>query len=276
MFGNLIESGSHRADLKRKGKFFLGATLFYSLLLAATGVGSIYAYNARIDDAGDYEILAIMRFSPIETRPERREEPRPAAASNNREQQFATRRGDISVVTPYHEDRIASKDAKDVGARTPVRIDTYDSDPSSTGGPARTNYTGPGGGVPFDGGNGPAVTESTTPPPPAARVTPTPAPPRDNKPVRVSSEVLVGKALSKPAPPYPAVAKQIGMQGSVAVQVLIDEQGHVVSAKATSGPPLLLAAAVQAAYKATFIPTKLSGEPVKVTGVITYNFVLNK
>jgi protein TonB len=57
---------------------------------------------------------------------------------------------------------------------------------------------------------------------------------------------------------------------------LIDEQGHVVSAKAASGPPLLLSAAVQAAYKATFTPTLLSGRPVKVTGVITYNFVLNK
>src|SRR3954468_17226086 len=43
MFSNLIESGSHTADLKRKGRFLLGTTLFYALLLAATGVGSIYA-----------------------------------------------------------------------------------------------------------------------------------------------------------------------------------------------------------------------------------------
>lgn len=275
MFSNLIESGSHRADLKRKGKFFLAATLFYTVLLAATGVGSIYAYNARLDDTSDYEILAVMRFSPSDDRPlPRREGPRPAA-SNNHEQQFATRIGEISVITPLHGDRVASDGAKDVGARVPVRVDTYNSDPASTGGPARTNYTsersGPGEGT------GPAVNgEVGTPPPPPAHVTPTPAPPQHTGPVRLTSEILIGKAISKPAPPYPAIAKQIGMQGSVAVQVLIDEQGHVLSAKATSGPPLLLAAAVQAAYKATFIPTKLSGEPVKVTGVITYNFVLNK
>ncbi|HKG15633.1 MAG TPA: hypothetical protein VKB12_20095, partial [Pyrinomonadaceae bacterium] len=123
MFNSLVESGSHRADLRRKGKFFLGATAFYAVLLAVTGVGSIYAYNASIDDAGDLEIFTIMRFSPAEARPEpaRREEQRPATL-NNREQQYATRAGDISVVTPYHGNRVAPESAKDVGARTPVRI----------------------------------------------------------------------------------------------------------------------------------------------------------
>jgi protein TonB len=275
MFSNLIESGSHRADLKRKSKFFLGATAFYALLLAATGVGSIYAYNARIDDtSNDLEVLAIMRFTPAEARPERREEPRPAA-SNRREQQIATRIGDISVNTPYHSDRVAPESAKDVGARTPVRIGLVNSDPASTGGPVNMNYTGDPGRP--GGGDGPAVSGDTTPPPPA-HVTPTPAPvpAQHTGPVRLTSEVLTGKAINKPAPPYPLVAQQVGMQGSVAVQVLINEQGHVVNAKAASGPPLLLAAAVQAAYKATFTPTLLSGQPVKVTGVITYNFVLNR
>jgi protein TonB len=55
--------------------------------------------------------------------------------------------------------------------------------------------------------------------------------------------------------------------------VLIDENGSVVSASAVSGHPLLRAAAVQAARGARFSPTKLSGQPVKVSGVITYNFV---
>ena len=200
MFSNLIESGSHRADLKRKGKFFLGATLFYSVLLAATGVGSIYAYNARLDDTSDYEILAVMRFSPSDDRPvqTRHEEPRPASP-NNREQQFATRIGVISVNTPYHSDRVAPDSAKDVGARVPVRISNYDSDPASMGGPAHTNYTrGPGGG-PGDS-IGPAVSgDGTTPPP--AHITPTPAPPQHTGPLHLTSTVLTGKAISKPAPP---------------------------------------------------------------------------
>ena len=273
MFSNLIESGSHRADLKRKSKFFLGATAFYALLLAATGVGSIYAYNARIDDtSNDLEVLAIMRFSPEErAEPKRREEPRPAA-NNGHDQQFATRVGEISVITPLHGDRVASESAKDVGARVPVRIDTYNSDASSRGGPARTDYTASPDGGPGDG-NGPSVNGDATPPPPPAHVRPTPAP-TPPAVIHVTSSVLSSKVISKPAPPYPPLAKAAHVQGAVTVQFLIDEQGHVLNAKATSGHPLLQQAAIQAAYKATFTPTLLTGQPVKVTGVITYNFVL--
>jgi protein TonB len=59
----------------------------------------------------------------------------------------------------------------------------------------------------------------------------------------------------------------------VAVQVLIDEDGRVISANAVSGHPLLRGAAEQAARGARFSQTLLSGQPVKVSGVITYNFV---
>jgi TonB family protein len=64
------------------------------------------------------------------------------------------------------------------------------------------------------------------------------------------------------------------VQGMVSVQVLIDETGKVVSAKAVSGNPVLMPAAQQAAYGARFSPTKLGDQAVKVSGVITYNFVL--
>jgi protein TonB len=275
MFNSLVESGSHRADLRRKGKFFLGATAFYAVLLAVTGVGSIYAYNASIDDGSDLEVLSIIRFSPPEARPEpaRREEQRPASA-NNRDQQYATRVGEISVNTPYHSNRVASIGAKDVRGDVPVRLGDIDSDPASVGGPAHTNYTGPGGGGNSDA---PKVNDGgTTPPPPPAHPAPTPAPPRESKPLNVSTGVLVGKAVSKPAPVYPPLAKAAGAQGPVTVQVLIDEQGRVLSAKATGGHPLLQQAAVQTAYRWKFTPTMLSGQPVKVTGVVTYNFTLNR
>ncbi len=105
-------------------------------------------------------------------------------------------------------------------------------------------------------------------------VPPPPPVPTAGRPA-VSGGVLDGKAVSKPAPPYPQLAKASRAQGMVTVQVLVDEQGNVASAKAVSGHPLLQQAAVQAARNARFTPTLLSGQPVKVTGVITYNFVLN-
>ncbi len=91
-------------------------------------------------------------------------------------------------------------------------------------------------------------------------------------PRTISGGVLNGKAISLPKPPYPAAARSVNAAGSVSVQVLVDEKGEVVSANAVSGHPLLRPAAVQAARAARFTVTKLSGQPVKVSGVLTYNF----
>jgi TonB family protein len=89
----------------------------------------------------------------------------------------------------------------------------------------------------------------------------------------VSGGVLNGKAQSLPLPVYPPAAKAVGAGGAVSVQVLIDEDGNVSSASAISGHPLLRSAAVDVALQAKFAPTLLNGQPVKVNGVLTYNFV---
>ncbi|HEX3282528.1 MAG TPA: TonB family protein [Pyrinomonadaceae bacterium] len=89
----------------------------------------------------------------------------------------------------------------------------------------------------------------------------------------ISGGVLNSKAISLPKPPYPPVARAAQASGTVNVQVTVDEKGNVTSASAVSGHPLLRAAAIAAARQARFAPTKLSGTPVKVTGIIVYNFV---
>jgi hypothetical protein len=89
----------------------------------------------------------------------------------------------------------------------------------------------------------------------------------------ISGGVLNGKAIVLPKPEYPVDARTAGVAGSVAVQVTIDEMGMVIEARAVSGPPLLHQPSVNAALQARFSPTSLMGEPVKVTGVIVYNFV---
>lgn len=109
----------------------------------------------------------------------------------------------------------------------------------------------------------------TEPPPPAA-----PAPRPILKPV--SGGVLNGNALNLPAPLYPETAKRLRVSGLVTVEVVIDEMGKVISAVATGGPASLRDVAVQAALKARFSPTKLSGQPVKVAGLINYKFALSQ
>lgn len=97
-------------------------------------------------------------------------------------------------------------------------------------------------------------------------------------PKQISGGILNGKATSLPKPDYPASARAEKASGKVGVQVLIDEGGNVVSAKAVSGPENadLRLAAETAAMAAMFSPTTLSGNPVKVSGVITYDFVLSE
>ena len=92
----------------------------------------------------------------------------------------------------------------------------------------------------------------------------------------ISGGVLNGTAISLPPPTYPGAAKRMRAQGLVLVDVVIDENGKVLSAEATSGPAILRDAAVQAALRARFSPTTLSGMPVKVSGVINYKFTLTQ
>jgi len=101
---------------------------------------------------------------------------------------------------------------------------------------------------------------------------PSPGPKPILKPV--SGGVLNGTAVTLPPPLYPEAAKRMRTQGVVTVDVILDETGKVVSASASAGPTILRDAAVQAALKARFSPTKLSGQPVKVSGVINYKFAL--
>lgn len=88
----------------------------------------------------------------------------------------------------------------------------------------------------------------------------------------VEGGILNGKARSLPAPVYPHAAKAAGVRGTVYVRVTVDESGRVASAWSVGGPRLLQDAAVDAAREASFAPTLLSGRPVRVGGVITYNF----
>jgi|SRR5262245_61810664 len=84
-----------------------------------------------------------------------------------------------------------------------------------------------------------------------------------------------GSALKKVAPAYPPEAKEAHVSGKVQVQVTISEEGRVIEATAISGPELLREAAVRAAEQWIFKPTKLDGAPVKVQGILTFNFELD-
>ncbi len=263
MFNNLIESSSHKGEFKRRGSFFLFTTATYAVLFVAAGVASIYAYDARLEDQNTQYITML---SPIELdslQPTPATRPNEPARSNNR-QNYAERAVAMSNV---NDPRVApDKPSAAPNKNLPlpdhgiVRFTGRDLDLGS-GGPA-----GPGSGGQPVNPTGPVI-EIGTPPP---------APVEKPRPSMVHKRVINSEAISLPKPPYPPIARISGIQGVVSVQVVIDERGKVISAKAVSGHATLVAAAQQAALGARFSPTMLGDAPVKVSGVITYNFTLQR
>lgn len=276
MFDTLVESGSHKDDLARKGSFFLGTIIVYGAVLVAVAIGSVLLYDAHLENQ-NLELVTLVAPVPMQTAPEepkqqQKEEPKPAAAKTNEPQ--VSMRQEISVIAPVVKSQeVAKTTTKEIARNVPVVIGNRDFDAPPSSGPVGPigPATGGGGG---GGGTavGPVVKVEDDDPPPPPKPTPTPAPPKPK--TIVSGGVLNGKAISKPQPPYPAIAKAARASGTVTVQIVVDESGRVISASAVSGHPLLQQSAVAAARQARFSPTLLSGQPVKVSGVITYNFVL--
>ncbi len=257
MFDNLVESSSHKDDLSRKGSFIIVTLLIYTVLGVAFFVAGIYWYDNHLAEQ-DLELTTLVAPVPVPAvvkEEVHKEEVKPVKEQPN---------------VDVRKELIASVDRTELVPKE-VSAKASDVPPVRRGvttvlGNADSNTAAP---VPAGPGVGtviaaPKVTIGDEPPPPEPK-----APPR----APISGGVLNGKALSLPKPPYPQIAKAAHASGTVVVQVLIDENGNVVSARAVSGHPLLQAVAVAAARGARFSPTKLSGQPVKVTGVIQYNFV---
>ncbi len=81
--------------------------------------------------------------------------------------------------------------------------------------------------------------------------------------------VLNDLAISLPKPEFPADTKG---SGTVTVEIVVSEKGEVVASSVVSGPQPLWSAAGAAARKARFDPPLKDGKPVKVAGVLTFDF----
>lgn len=258
MFENLVESGSHSEDIKRKGSFLLGFTAIYVVAIIASLIVGILMAPAYIDQQ-TLELTALIAPVPVQQQQQQKQEAKPEKV-------------DISKNVDVRRELIADVSRADLVPKE-VSAKASDIPPVRKGvvtmvGEANSNAAAPmapGAGT----GNiisGPTkVDVAEAPPPPPPKPTPPKAP--------ISGGVLNGKAVRLVQPPYPAIARSARASGQVRVQITIDENGNVISATPVSGHPLLQGAAVSAARSSKFTPTKLSGMPVKVTGVIIYNFV---
>lgn len=261
MFNNLIESNSHVKEYKRRGSFLLVTTATYAVLLVLGGVASIYAYDAHLD-AQTTELGLIGYIQPPNEEPERiNSTPRPA--SNPRNAPSTPTRPEL-IDSPANPNNVPDEIGTVASPVPPAPPGTQLGPVYDPPAPSFAERGVPDG----TGTRVPNVRDLPPPPPPPPAPSPTPV-----KVLRIS-RVLNSQAISLPRPNYPPIARQIRIQGVVTVQVLIDETGKVISAKAVSGHPLLAPEAVKAATQARFSPTIIGDQPVKISGVITYNFLM--
>ena len=258
MFEHLVESGSHSEDIKRKGSFLAGFAILYLVLIFAGLIVGILLAPAYIDQQ-TLELTALIAPVPV--------------AANQPKQEAKPEKVELAKNVDVRKELIADVSRADL---VPKEISAKASDIPpvrkgvvtmvGSGNSNAVNPVAPGTGTGQFISAPTRVETSDEPPPPVPTPKPTPHAP-------ISGGVLNGKAVHLVTPPYPAIARSAHASGSVQVQVLIDENGNVISAHAVSGHPLLQAAATAAARASKFTPTKLSGQPVKVNGVIIYNFV---
>lgn len=279
MFDQLTESNTKQNEAKGRRGYFVVTALLVGALFMTGVVWSLYGKDLVLG-SGDLELSTLLAPVAIPENapkpPEPKPEKRSVATPSEGPPKPATRQANILRMDESPKTPVAVSTTPNT---TKERTSNFVISPGiETGGNTSSAVVGPG-----TGGTGGSETGTSSgsgnvatnvppivkdPPPPAVKSDP-PAPKKD---IVLSKGVINGKATDLPKPVYSAAAIAMRVTGVVNVQVMIDEKGRVISARAVSGPTLLRQSAEQAARQAKFSPTLLSDQAVKVSGVISYNF----
>ena len=86
------------------------------------------------------------------------------------------------------------------------------------------------------------------------------------------------RALRTFEPAYPTAAKASGFEGTVVININLDEHGGILRAwvASASAPDILIATALDAVYQFRFAPGLARGVPVKCTVAIPFRFLLKQ
>lgn len=275
MLDQLVESRNHTAEHKKSGGFMLSTGI---VLVTVLTLGFIYSlFNQNIVLAADsLEISTLVAPVPFEPKPEPVNEPKPQENKTvqSNENKLPTRTDNVLRMdeTPKEVPNSISVTPSNVKARpnSAFLIGKTNFDPVGQSSVQNTNRGNENANVGTEIKVEPKPIEKEEnkieEPPPVIK-------PKEEKKVQmISGGVVNGKAQNLVKPAYPTAAKSVGAKGEVKVQVVIDENGNVISASAVSGHPLLKTSAINAARASKFTPTTLSNNKVKVTGIIVYNF----
>ncbi|HZH33254.1 MAG TPA: TonB family protein [Pyrinomonadaceae bacterium] len=281
MFNNLIESTSNAKENAKHGTYFGITTVIYGAMFLGFMVWSLFSFdlssaNAESDLALDTLVApALVPETNVPPPPPKAIQSQKTVTNQRAPQNFDVLRDpvvNINNSTKPPKGITAGKiDFDEVRANIPYKVGGIKQLAEGIGDEnARVRGTNLNPSAAIAKKTNEADELDAPPPIPPKPKTVEPAP---KKAALVTKGVVNSIARNLPKPPYPIAAKAVRASGAVNVQVTIDEKGNVISAAVTDGHPLLRAAAKEAAQRAKFTPTYLSGEAVKVTGVIVYNFV---
>jgi len=256
MFDKLVESAKQKQG-GRARRLFLATGAVYALALTALGIVTIIGISPAL--AEEYDVLSKLIPPPVPLGPDLNSVQIKPNLKSAPDLGFVA--PDKTIKPPEPNELI------DLNLKPVVRnlVPGGANDPTGIG---HSNVM-PGGAN---------VVEAPPPPPPTPTPTPVVKPaatPTPDTVVRLSSKLTQGRVLRRVQPPYPAIARQARIQGTVQVQIGISETGAVTDVILLSGHPLLRDAALQAAKQWLFIPTELNGQRVRAIGVLTFKFVLD-
>lgn len=267
MFDKLIASEPAGAEFRKRTRYFAASSIVVGILFVTAVVVSIFAAEYGLGSE-TFEVVELE--VPLDVAAQQADRPSPRRPEPGGQTISAPNRPSIANINetplvPLGPSVIPNRErARSEGERfTPLNAGT-----GPFGG------TGRGEGGPQANGNDGGLEQSVEQRrenednvdlPPVVSASARPRPPQ-------SLGVVNGRATHLETPPYPPHAQRVNAGGKVSVQVTIDEAGRVISARAIDGHPLLRDVSEQAALRSRFTQTTLSKVPVKVTGVIIYNF----
>ncbi len=112
----------------------------------------------------------------------------------------------------------------------------------------------------------------------AAPLAPPPPPPPAPKAARVKrgGEVQESKLVRRIVPEYPPIAVRAHVEGTVLLEIDVDEEGNVTDVRVLQGNPLLVPEAVRAVKQWKYSPTLLNGEPIPILSTVKVEFHLKR
>ena len=92
--------------------------------------------------------------------------------------------------------------------------------------------------------------------------------------LRIGGDVKAPERVKYVQPAYPPDARDAGVAGTVIIEAIVDETGHVAQTKVLRSVTPLDQAAVDAVMQWEYTPTLLNGAPVPVLMTVTVTFTL--